>query len=35
MDIYGQEDKEYDSKVIIKYFNFYGLGTWLMTDIEK
>ena len=31
----GQDGKCSDSKVIVKYFNPYGLGTWLITGGEK
>ena len=31
----GQKDSGYDSKIIVKYFNPYGLGTWLITGGEK
>lgn len=31
----GQESKGMDSRVIVKYFNPYGKGTWLITGGEK
>lgn len=33
--IYSQEDLLYDAKVIVKYFNPVGVGTWLITEAEK
>lgn len=31
----SQEDKGEDAKVIVKYFNPCGAGTWLITEGEK
>lgn len=33
--LYSQEGKGLDSKVIAKYFNPCGAGTWLITEGEK
>ena len=33
--LYSQEGKGLDSKVLVKYFNPYGAGTWLITEAEK
>lgn len=31
----SQEDKGMDAKVVVKYFNPCGAGTWLITEGEK
>ncbi len=31
----SQENKGKDAKVLVKYFNPYGNGTWLITEAEK
>ena len=31
----SQDGKGLDAKVIVKYFNPYGSGTWLITEAEK
>ena len=31
----SQEGKEMDAKVVVKYFNPCGAGTWLITEGEK
>lgn len=33
--LYSQDGKGMDSIVIVKYFNPYGSGTWLITEAEK
>lgn len=33
--LYSQEDKGMESKVVVKYFNPCGAGTWLITEGEK
>lgn len=33
--LYSQEDKGMDSKVVVKYFDPCGSGTWLITEGEK
>ncbi len=33
--LYSQDGKGMDSKVIVKYFNPCGAGTWLITEAEK
>lgn len=33
--LYSQEEKGMDSKVVVKYFNPCGAGTWLITEGEK
>lgn len=33
--LYSQECKGFDAKVVVKYFNPYGHGTWLITEGEK
>lgn len=33
--LYGQEKLGFDSKILVKYFNPYGNGTWLITGGEK
>lgn len=33
--LYSQNGKGLDSKVIVKYFNPVGAGTWLITEGEK
>lgn len=33
--LYSQEDKGVESKVVVKYFNPCGAGTWLITEGEK
>lgn len=33
--LYGQENLGFDSKILVKYFNPYGNGTWLITGGEK
>lgn len=33
--LYSQEDKGEDAKVIVKFFNPYGRGTWLITEAQK
>lgn len=32
--LYSQEDKGFDSLVLVKYFNPVGVGTWLITEAE-
>ena len=32
--LYSQEDKGFDSLVLVKYFNPVGAGTWLITEAE-
>lgn len=32
---HSQEEKEFDAEVIVKFFNPYGYGTWLITEGEK
>ena len=31
----SQEGKGKDAEIIVKYFNPYGAGTWLITEAEK
>lgn len=31
----SQEDKGTKAEVLVKYFNPYGVGTWLITEAEK
>lgn len=31
----SQDDRGFDAEVIVKYFNPYGAGTWLITEGEK
>ena len=33
--LYSQEDKGFESDVIVKYFNPCGTGTWLITEGEN
>lgn len=33
--IYSQDGKGMDSKVLVKYFNPYGAGTWIITEAER
>lgn len=33
--IRSQEGKGMDAKVLVKFFNPYGRGTWLITEAEK
>ena len=33
--LYLQEDKGMESEVVVKYFNPYGAGTWLITEAER
>lgn len=33
--LYSQESKGLDAQVLVKYFNPYGSGTWLITEAEK
>ena len=33
--IYGQEGRSYDSEILVKYFNPYGEGVWLITGGEE
>ena len=33
--LYSQEEKGFESEVIVKFFNPCGLGTWLITEGEK
>lgn len=33
--LYSQEGKCFDATVVVKYFNPYGPGTWLITEGEK
>lgn len=33
--LYGQENLGFDSKILVKYFNPYGNGTWLITGGEQ
>lgn len=33
--LYSQKGKGKKSKVLVKYFNPYGAGTWLITEAEK
>ena len=33
--LYSQEGKEFESEVVVKYFNPCGNGTWLITEGEK
>ena len=33
--LYSQEGKGTNAKILVKYFNPYGAGTWLITEAEK
>ena len=33
--LYSQENKGFDATVVVKYFNPFGAGTWLITEGEK
>ena len=33
--LYSQDGKGKQAKVLVKYFNPYGAGTWLITEAEK
>ena len=33
--IYSQDGKGFDSKVLVKYFNPYGAGTWIITEASQ
>jgi len=33
--LYSQDGKGMDSKVLVKYFNPCGRGTWLITEAEE
>ena len=33
--LYSQESKGFDATVVVKYFNPFGAGTWLITEGEK
>ena len=33
--LYSQDGKGFDGIVVVKYFNPYGSGTWLITEGEK
>ena len=33
--IYSQESKGFDATVVVKYFNPFGSGTWLITEGER
>ena len=33
--LYSQDDRGKDSTVVVKYFNPYGIGTWLITEANK
>ena len=33
--LYSQEDKGFESDIVVKYFNLCGAGTWLITEGEK
>ena len=33
--LYSQDGKGMDSVVLVKYFNPYGAGTWLITEAEE
>jgi len=33
--LHSQENKGKQAKVLVKYFNPYGAGTWLITEAEK
>ncbi len=33
--IYSQREKGIDAKVLVKFFNPTGVGTWLITEAEK
>ena len=33
--MYSQDGKGEEAEVVVKYFNPYGLGTWLITEGEK
>lgn len=33
--LYSQDGKGKDSIVVVKYFNPYGIGTWLITEANK
>jgi hypothetical protein len=33
--LYSQEGKYEEADIVVKYFNPYGMGTWLITEGEK
>lgn len=33
--LYSTDGQEMDANVLVKYFNPYGAGTWLITEAEK
>ena len=33
--LYSQENKGFEATVVVKYFNPFGAGTWLITEGEK
>ena len=33
--LYSKESQGKDAKVLVKYFNPYGAGTWLITEAER
>ena len=33
--LYSQDGKGKDAKIVVKYFNPFGIGTWLITEGEK
>lgn len=33
--LYSQDGKGMQAKVLVKYFNPYGAGTWIITEAEK
>lgn len=33
--LYSTDGKEQNAKVLVKYFNPYGAGTWLITEAEQ
>lgn len=33
--LYSQDGKGKDAKIVVKYFNPFGRGTWLITEGEK
>lgn len=33
--LYSQEDKGFESDVVVKYFNLCSAGTWLITEGKK
>ena len=33
--LYSQDGKGMNAKILVKYFNPYGAGTWLITEAEK